>query len=192
MKLYKRLVKNKLSIYRVSQLSGIPYSTLNDLFNEKTSLLNASVETLYKLSKVFEVSMEELLSESIDIEFKRIEFDLFRSHIQHLYHDLKAEKFIDYIEKNNLIEKYFQKNWLEETLYLVAMIKYVKRINKFSVINKYEHYSNFKLSEPLYPKSIILKSTLNQDKTILDLSYKNSIVEFKQFNIVENEIENVA
>ena len=94
MKLYKRLVKNKLSIYRVSQLSGIPYSTLNDLFNEKTSLLNASVETLYKLSKVFEVSMEELLSESIDVEFKRIEFDLFRSHIQHLYHDLKAEKFM--------------------------------------------------------------------------------------------------
>ena len=105
---------------------------------------------------------------------------------------MKAKSFIEYIESNQLVEKYFKKNYLEETLYLVAMIKYVSNKERIPSINKYDKYSNLKLSEPLFPKSILLKSTLKKDKSILEQSFNNSIIEFKHFNIVENEIENVA
>lgn len=192
MKLYRRLAEKRLSKYQVSKLSGIPYSTLNDLFNEKTSLLNATVDTLYKLSKVFEVSMEELLSESIDVELKRVEFDLFRSHIQHLVHEMKANDFLTYVDENKLIEKYFKNEWIEEALYLVAMTQYLCHLNKIRFNDRYKPFISFKLKEPLYPKSILLKSALTKDKSLLTRSFNESIEEFKNFNIVERDIHNVA
>jgi plasmid maintenance system antidote protein VapI len=51
----------KLSIYRISKLSNIPLSTLNDIYSGKSSLLDCSGKTLLSLSKVLGVSIEELL-----------------------------------------------------------------------------------------------------------------------------------
>ena len=37
------------SIYKISQESGIPYTTLNELVNEKKNINYTSAETVYKL-----------------------------------------------------------------------------------------------------------------------------------------------
>ena len=55
------LAFKKMTIYRLSQLSGIPKTTLTDLGSGKTSLLDASGRTLLGISKVLKVSIEELL-----------------------------------------------------------------------------------------------------------------------------------
>ena len=58
----EQLLKSKnMSIYECSKKSGIPYSTLSDLVHQKNDLKRCSSETLYKLAKVLNVSMESLL-----------------------------------------------------------------------------------------------------------------------------------
>lgn len=52
----------KVSKYRLSKNSCIPYSTLSDILNGKARLEKCSAETVYKLSGELQVSMETLLA----------------------------------------------------------------------------------------------------------------------------------
>ena len=55
------LAFKRMTIYRLSQLSGAPKITLADLCSGKTSLLDSSGKTLLAISKSFHVSIERLL-----------------------------------------------------------------------------------------------------------------------------------
>ncbi len=190
MKLYELSATRQLSKYKISKLTGIPYSTISDLFNEKTSLYRTSVEVLYKLSLVLNVSMEDLLDKSYEQELIRIDFELFKSNLQHAYKDRKIESFIKEINKN--IEWYFSKKWNEEAFYSLAFLDYACRINKKPINNKYDKYRLLKLDEVNYPKSILLISKLKKDKNLLQELFDQSIPEFKKFNIVELDVNQVA
>lgn len=52
----------KMSRYRLSKTSGIPWATLSDIYSGKTRLNRCSAGTLSKLSKVLGLSIEELLA----------------------------------------------------------------------------------------------------------------------------------
>lgn len=66
------LAFKKMTIYRLSQLSGIPKTTLTDLGSGKTSLLDASGKTLLGISKVLKVSIEELLELEPEEDMKKL------------------------------------------------------------------------------------------------------------------------
>ena len=51
--------------YRLSQISGVPKTTLTDLCTGKSTLANCSARTLYQLSRALGYSMESLL-EAVD------------------------------------------------------------------------------------------------------------------------------
>lgn len=51
--------------YRLAKLSGVPHATLSELCSGKTSIEKCASETLYKISKVLNVSMESLLQDAI-------------------------------------------------------------------------------------------------------------------------------
>ena len=55
--------KNGISQYRLAVTADIPHATLNDICSGKTKLERCSAETIYKLAKALNVSME-LLTES--------------------------------------------------------------------------------------------------------------------------------
>lgn len=52
--------QKNLSRYELSKKNGIPYTTLTDLIQKRTRLKKSSAETVYKLSKVMGISMDEL------------------------------------------------------------------------------------------------------------------------------------
>ncbi len=52
----------KLTLAELSRRSGIPNSTLSDIANGKTDILDCSGKTLLGISKVLGVSIEELLN----------------------------------------------------------------------------------------------------------------------------------
>ncbi len=82
--------KNNITKYRLAVDAGIPHATLSDICNGKTSLLKCSAETVYKLAKALDVTME-LLTESTMIEIEReksYEYGL----PAYLQHDLDAYK----------------------------------------------------------------------------------------------------
>ena len=75
MELVNYTSEKELSIYRISKLSNIPLSTLNDIYSGKSNLFDCSGKTLLSLSKVLGVSIEELLEMKQEIykpEFKKM------------------------------------------------------------------------------------------------------------------------
>ncbi len=57
----KQLIKNKnFDIKSLSQKAGIPYSTLNDFVNGKTSIYKMQFGYVKKIAELLEISVEEL------------------------------------------------------------------------------------------------------------------------------------
>jgi plasmid maintenance system antidote protein VapI len=192
MNLNRLLVDRNISKYKLSKLTNIPYSTLNDIFNDKTDIMNCSVMTLYKISKVLGVSIETLISEENDFDLSdRTDFETFKSNVKHLVKE-NPTHFINYVHDNHFIIQYINKKYYPEALYLLAMIDYLSRINGIPTLDTYKIIRRQKLNDRLYPASVIVISQIDKDSNILETSYMNSIEEFKQFNIVESEIDNIA
>lgn len=61
-----KILKNKsITTYKLSKISKIPKTTLVDLVNGTTSLFNASIKTLQKISYAIGCSVEDLLNGNI-------------------------------------------------------------------------------------------------------------------------------
>jgi len=183
------LKKKKMSKYALSKQSNVPYATLSDICSDKTELKKCSGETIFKIAKALNVSMEDLLENCME---ERISFELFKSNV---CHELKRLGDIDFLIsklQSNEIEEYWNKRWYPECLYLVAMVDYISRINDVPLCNKYDEYRNKKIKSIIYPSSILIRYYLSNDEEYLNNAYINAIPEFKRFNIVENEVRNVA
>ncbi|MCD7840466.1 MAG: hypothetical protein LUG46_07590, partial [Erysipelotrichaceae bacterium] len=162
------------------------YSTINDICHGKTNLKNCSGETLYKISRVLDITMEILIEDSM-----RCDFELFKSNVCHKLKCLGDINFIISILENNEINEYYQKKWYPECLYLLAMVDYLSRIHDIPLCNEFDHIRQQKLDKPLYPKGIIIKAKLYDDDSIMVKAFNESILEFRNFNIVESDIRNV-
>ena len=57
MKLKNLMDERQMSIYRLSQISHIPYSTLSDLVNGKTSIMKCSLSTVSKIANALQVDV---------------------------------------------------------------------------------------------------------------------------------------
>ena len=84
------IVKRKFTKYRLAVQAGIPHATLSDICSGKIRIEKCSAETVYKLAKVLNVSMELLTEEGIrQAERERAyEYGL----PEYLQHDLDAYK----------------------------------------------------------------------------------------------------
>ena len=84
------LKQQNMTKYRLAVQAGIPHTTLNDICSGKTRIEKCSAETVYKLAKALQVSME-LLTESGLQQMEReraYEYGL----PEYLQHDLDAYK----------------------------------------------------------------------------------------------------
>ena len=177
-----------ISKYRLAKDNNIPYMTLNDLCNGKTSLEKCSAETVYKIAKGLNVSMEKILEPYV---IERIDFDLFKSNVCHRLKSLGDIEFLKETIMSEEILVYYRREWWRECLYLLAMVDYISRLNGISLVEDYNNIRKMKLEKVVYPKSLIIKSSICKDPTILDKAIKESIPEFIKFNIVEADVRNV-
>ena len=90
--------------YRLSKLSGIPHATLSELCSGKTSIEKCSGETLYRIAKTLNVTMESLLYEKMSTIEREQSYEYGLP--VYLQHDLDAYK--DALLKNShLIDCYW-------------------------------------------------------------------------------------
>ena len=90
--------------YRLAKLAEIPNATLSELCSGKTSIEKCSGETLYKIAKVLNISIESLLDDRMTLlaRERSYEYDL----PPYLQHDLDI--FKEAISKNStLIDCYW-------------------------------------------------------------------------------------
>jgi len=189
------LLQRGMTKYKLAKLSGVPYSTINDICSGKTRIEKCSAETLYKLSQPLGVTMERLMEENrkggAEMEY-RDTFDVFKSNICHQVKDMGDLDFIIHTLKSGLIRKYYDQKWYPESLYLLAMVDYLSRENDLPLCQEYNDVRARRLAEPLFPLSVVMADDITRSNKWKAESIRDAIPEFMHFNIVEGEIRNVV
>lgn len=182
--------QKNMSMYRLAKISEVPYATINDICNQKAQLEKCTAETIYKIAKALEVSMEMLLEPCFE---KRSTFDVFKSNICHRVKELDDWDFIiDTLEKDE-IRKYYNRKWYAESFYLLAMLDYLSRLNDVPLCSRYDDLRKYRLQEPIYPSSVLITAAVSKrSEEIKERARREAIPEFIRFNIVESEVRNVV
>ena len=194
MDLNQVLEQKNITKYRLWKESGVPQATISDICTGKTRIEKCSAETIYRIAKVLDVSMESLIApavRSMDEERNRPSFEIFKSNTCHRVKDLGDIPFVIELLQTNQIRKLYEKKWYPEALYLLAMLDYLSRENNIPICKNYNDIRSTKLKQRVYPSSvIILCKTMNSD-TPKEECIRLAIPEFLRFNIVESEVRNV-
>lgn len=177
-----------MSIYRLAKTSEVPYATVNDICNGKAQLEKCSAETIYRLARALDVSMEELLAPRI---FKRSSFENFKSTVCHRVKELGDLDFIVETLKGQEIRSYYDREWYPESLYLLAMLDYISRENDIPLCDEYDDLRRCRLEKPIYPASVRAVSAAAKNDEAMQRAAETAIPEFKRFNIIENDVRNV-
>lgn len=188
MELNKLMQQKNITKYRLSKDTGIPYTTLSDICSGKAQLEKCTVETVYKLARKLDVSMESLLAPHME---KRPGFDLFKSNVCHQVKEQGDIDFIIHALEDDRIRSYFERGWYFESLYLLAMLDYLSRLNHVPLCTRYDDLRHSKLSEVVYPSSVLVAAAVAKSDRVKKQSISDAIPEFMRFNIVENEVRNV-
>ncbi len=177
-----------MSQYALSKLSGVPQATLSDLCCNKTELEKCSAETLLKISKAVNLSMEDLLCNVDDDKYNIDDFEIFKSNVCHFVSKNKIEDVIKNIEESNDIIAFYVSKDYTKSFYLLAMLDYLSAISKKEINKKYDFIRMHKLTNIVYPKDILIMDAVMNTDQYKKKSKQNSIKEFMKYNIVENDI----
>lgn len=186
----EQLEKQHITKYRLSKDSGVPQTTINDICSGKAELEKCSAGTLYRLAKVLDVSIEDIL-ESARIEY-RSAFETFKSNTCHHVKDMGDVDFMIYLLESDEIRTFYNRKWYPEALYLLAMLDYLSRENSIPICTRYDDIRTRRLSKPIYPAGVILTSNVLKSEAPLRKAEQEAIPEFRRFNIIENEVRNVV
>lgn len=194
MNLNQMLEQKNITKYRLWKESGVPQATISDICTGKTRIEKCSAETIYRIAKVLDVSMESLIAPAVmtmDEERSRPSFEVFKSNTCHRVKDMGDIPFVIELLQTNQIRKLYDKKWYPEALYLLAMLDYLSRENNIPICKNYNDIRSAKLKQRVYPSSvIILCKTLNSNAP-KEECIRLAIPEFLRFNIVESEVRNV-
>ena len=189
------LAQKNITKYRLWKESGVPQATISDICTGKTSIEKCSAETIYRIAKVLDVSMESLIAPAVqraEEERRRPSFELFKSNTCHMVKDMGDIPFIIQLLETNQIRKLYEKKWYPEALYLLAMLDYLSRENNVPICKNYNDIRTAKLQRPVYPSSVVIMCKTLKSDAPKEECYRMAIPEFLRFNIVESEVRNVC
>ena len=195
MSINELLLQKNITKYRLHKESGVPQATISDICSGKTSIEKCSAETIFRIAKVLNVSMESLIAPVVqraDEDRRRPSFELFKSNICHMVKDMGDIPFIIQLLETNQIRKLYEKKWYPEALYLLAMLDYLSRENNVPVCKNYNDIRVAKLQRLVYPSSVVLLCKTLKSNAPKEECYRMAIPEFLRFNIVESEVRNVC
>lgn len=185
----QKIMENKnITRYRLSKNSGIPYTTITDICSGKAQLEKCSAETIYKLAKELDISMETLLKPCFET---RSNFELYKSNVCHQVKEKGDIQFIIDTLENDEVRRLYDKEWYSESLYLLAMLDYISRENDVPICAEYNDIRKCRLQETVYPASVLTAFVVSKNESIKEDAYRESIPEFRRFNIVESEVRDV-
>ncbi len=194
MYLNELLTEKNISKYRLAKESGVPQTTILDICSHKSRIEKCSADTIYKIAKALDVSMESLIESEINVnssQSKRVSFDVYKSNVCHLVKDKGDLDFIIDILSSDEIRTLYNRKWYAESFYLLAMIDYLSRENNVPLCTNYDDIRSQRLENTIYPTSVILSDIAMKTDQYHKECLKNAIPEFLRFNIVESEVRNV-
>ncbi len=188
------LAEKGMTKYRLAMLSGVPHATLNNICSGQARIEKCSAETLYKLAQVLQVTVEDLIADSMKgagTVQNSVPFELFKSNVCHRVKDNGDIPFIVEILKSDEIRSYYNKKQYPQAFYLLAMVDYLSRENDLPLCSAYSDIRKQKLADPIYPQSVLAMAKVMEDDSLIAESLESAIPEFKNFNIAESEVRYV-
>ena len=188
------LNEKKMSKYRLAKKSGIPQTTIVDICSRKARIEKCSADTIYKIAKALDVSMESLIEQEMAdyvSQPKRHSFEVFKSNVCHF---VKNKGDIDFIIDTltaDEVRTLYDRKWYAEAFYLLAMVDYLSRENDVPLCTKYNDIRTQKLQQIIYPAGVLLSDMATKTDKHRKECMKNAIPEFLNFNIVESAVRNV-
>ncbi len=186
----EKMKEKEITMYRLSKESGVPQATINDICSGRAKMEKCAAGTLYRIAKVLNVSIEEIL-ESAKEEYRR-SFETFKSNTCHRVKDMGDIDFMIQVLESDEVLTLYKKRWYPEALYLLAMLDYLSRENDVPICTKYDQLRTCKLKAPIYPSGVLLTSEVLKSEEIKKQAEKEAIPEFRRFNIIESEVRNVV
>ena len=107
MNINELLRQKNLTKYKLSKISGVPFTTISEITTGKSNIKNCTAETLYKLAKALDVSMESLVADTMEY---RQSFETYKSNICHMVKDMGDIDFIIDTLESDKIRKLYKKN----------------------------------------------------------------------------------
>ena len=90
------------------------------------------------------------------------------------------------------IRAYYRQGRYPESLYLLALVDYLSRVNDVPLCGRYDDLRKMKLERPLFPSGIITAAAVHRDEGIKARAVRDAIPEFIRFNIVEGDVRDVT
>ena len=165
------LHNNSMTKYRLSKLSGIPYTTINDICSGKADIKKCSVDNVYRIAKALGVTVEELLK---PYYIDRPDFELFKSNTCHRLKEIGDIDFVIDTLESKIIISYMDRKWYPEAM-----------------CDEYDDMRTKKLAAIVYPRSVLALCAASKDDSAKEKAIRSSIPEFLRHNIVESEVRNV-
>lgn len=182
------LEEKKITKYRLSKMTGIPYATINDICSGKADIRHCTIDTVYKISDALGMSIDDFIA---PYYLERPDFELFKSNVCHKLKETGDTQFIIALLKSGKIFSYYKRGWYAESLYLLSMLDYLCRINSIPVCRDFSEIRKLKLAHIAYPASIIAASAAAKTSDAKSKAVKEAIPEFLEHNIIESDIRNV-
>lgn len=186
---FKELLKEKnITGYQLSKRSGVPYTTISDLINGKTYIGNMTIKNGIAIADVLNMDVEDLAV--LDPE-EFVEFIYFRNETLNELKRRGIETFIDEIIKTKEIDYYYKNGGYPYAYYLLALIDYLCRINKIPIYTKrYNNIRKERLDKAFFVGSELIHfDTIEEAEKAIGITV---IPEFAKFNIIEEDVFNVA
>ncbi|MCD8398620.1 MAG: helix-turn-helix transcriptional regulator [Lachnospiraceae bacterium] len=179
------LESKNMTRYALAKKSGISYSTIRDICTYKTALSKCSAETVYKIAKALDVTMEELVA---PFSNSKRDFGNFRSNVSH---SLKNKGDIDFmiaLLESDDIRTYWNNDLAFESLYLLSALDYLSRKHNIQKCTNYNDIRCHKFEKLIFPTGILLKDSLFPEQNLKQKSIDECIPEFLEHGIIERSL----
>lgn len=175
------LKEKKISLYKLAQMTKLPYSTLHDLMNNKKKIEDCSVKILKAISDALSITMDEAYNYCRT--YRYVDFELFKSNLQHDLKSMGDGRFIKMMIEEDLVNQYWKQSKRLEAIYVLCMLDYVSERNGIPTYNKYDELRDYKLEEEIYPTAVNNKWISKEE------CKKKAIPVFKEHNIMEVNVD---
>lgn len=142
--------------------------------------------------KPFRVKENRRIMKGKYIGSDRCSFESFKHYTRKRLANIGDEEFVKTVVVKDEIVLLYEMKWYPEAFYLLAMIDYLSRLHNIQVDSRYDHIRSQKLDSIIYPSGVLMSCEFWGADEPKRQAEKDSIPEFRQFNIIEPDIRRVV
>ena len=162
-------------------MTGVAYSTLHDLMNNKKKIEDCSVKIVKSISDALNITMDEVYNYCKVYNY--LDYEIFVSNLQHELKSLGDKQFLKMMLEEDVINQYWRQSKRLEAIYMLCMFDYVSERNGIAPYEEYDELRDYTLEEEIYPIAV-KKNWITKEEC-----KKKAIPVFKEHNIMEVSVD---